>query len=225
MADRYKEISLETAQAIAEQLRSKPTSCFGLPTGRTPVGTYEVLADWSRQGKLDWSQACCFALDDYLDAPEEQTFAFFLEDHLFKHTNLPKENRFNPRITDNYDRLIAMQGGLDLTVVGIGRNGHIAFNEPGTPAQSYTHCVWLTESTRVANAQFFGGIDKVPVHAVTMGMATIMESRKLILIASGEHKKEIIEDSFADGIGPTVPASLLQLHKNLTILSDFDWQQ
>jgi glucosamine-6-phosphate deaminase len=223
LTDKYQEISQTAAEAIANQLREKPTSCFGLPTGRTPVGMYRILAGWSHQ--MDWSQAKCFALDDYLEAEESQTFARFLEDHLFRHINLPRENRFNPRLVENYDHLIAEKGGLDLTVVGIGRNGHIAFNEPGTRAQSWTHCVELTESTRQANASFFSGIDNVPEHAVTMGLATIMESRKLILIASGEHKKDILEESFAQGVNTQIPASLLQLHEALTILSDFDWQR
>lgn len=221
MVSDYKTLSQKTAEAIAQQLRVKPDCCLGLPTGRTPLGCYEILAAWSLEGKLDWSRAKCFALDDYLDAEEKHSFAYYLEHNLFQHTNLPKENRFNPRFFDNYDEQIRICGGLDLTVVGIGSNGHIAFNEPGTPINSWTHCIWLTESTRRANASFFGSLEQVPRQAVTMGIATILASRKLILIASGHNKEDILHQTFADGMTADIPATYLHEHNDLTVITDF----
>jgi glucosamine-6-phosphate deaminase len=222
--DGYQALSLKTAEAIAAQLRKKPDSCLGLPTGRTPLGCYELLSQWSRDGKLDWSQARCFALDDYLDVQEVDSFAHYLQENLYQHTNLPLEQRFNPRFSDNYDQLIADCGGLDLTVIGIGSNGHIAFNEPGTPRHSWTNCIWLTESTRQANAAFFSYPYNIPNRAVTMGIATILASRQLILIANGERKQEILSQALNGPRTSEVPASYLQEHHNLQIFTDFDYQ-
>lgn len=150
-------------------------------------------------------------------------FSHYLNQHLYQHTNLPRTSQFNPRDHDNYDELIAKTGGLDLTVVGIGRNGHIAFNEPGTPHQSWTHCLWLTESTRKANSSIFGDLSLVPKKAITMGIATILNSRKLLLIASGQHKKEILTRALNSHCDSALPASYLSVHKNLTVICDFDF--
>lgn len=217
----YEELSLKAAEIIAEQLRTKPDSCLGLPSGRSPLGCYRVLSEWAAEGKIAWSAARCYALDDYLDAQETKTFAFFLHENLYKHVKLPVNRRFNPRFIDDYDGLIETAGGLDLTMIGIGRNGHIAFNEPGTPRHSWTHSVWLEESTRRQNAPGFGSIEQVPRRAVTMGLETIMSSRRLILIVSGQHKKEILERALTGKPTPEVPASFLQEHKALTVLADF----
>lgn len=221
MTSDYQELSLNAAEAVAEQLRAKPESCFGLPSGRSPLGCYQLLSQWSRQGTLDWSRARCFALDDYLDAEESKSFTTYLEENLYKHTNLPREGRLNPRYCNDYDGLIAGSGGLDLTIVGIGRNGHVAFNEPGTPRQSWTHCVWLTASTMEANASYFGGQELVPRLAVTMGLETILQSRKVLLLVSGAHKKEILDRALSTPPTKDIPASFLQEHRALQILVDF----
>ena len=218
-------MSLQTAEAIANQLRMKPDSCLALPTGRTPIGCYQILSEWSRLGQLDWSKAKCFALDDYLDVEESQSFAYYLTKHLYCSTNLPKIARFNPRFCDNYDLLIAHQGGLDLAIVGIGRNGHIAFNEPGTPKESWTHCLFLTESTRKANASPFGSIASVPKRAITIGIRTILDSARVILVANGKDKKAILTKALSGTITTDVPASFLQSHLHLDLITDFDYEK
>lgn len=224
MTSDYHELSLKAAQSVAQQLKEKPESCFGLPSGRSPLGCYQLLSEWTLSGQLDWSKARCFALDDYLDAEETKTFASFLWENLYRHTNLPLRQRFNPRFCDDYDRLIQEYGGLDLTIIGIGKNGHIAFNEPGTPRMSWTHCVWLEETTRQQNSANFGGIDQVPKRAITMGVETIMRSKQLILLASGESKKEILSEAFSGNATTDIPASFLKEHKRLQVITDFACQ-
>jgi len=224
LTDSYQAMSLRAAETVADQLRRKPDSSLGLPTGKTPRGCYEILSRWSDEGKLDWSRAHCFALDEYVGCEEAHSFAHYLEDNLYRRTNLPREHRFNPIEFDDYERIIALSGGLDLTIVGIGSNGHIAFNEPGTPRKSWTHGVWLTESTRMANAPTFGSIDRVPYKAITIGLETIMSSRAVLLFASGEGKHPILERSLTGQVGEEVPASFLQEHSNLTVLTDFEYR-
>ncbi len=156
--DSYEALSQELAETIVKQLEHKPDSCFGMPTGRSPLGCYGLLSSWSSMRKLDWSKAFCFQLDEYIDPTDEfMTFQYFLEHNFLRNTNMPSEYCFNPRHVDDYDQAIEKQGGLDLTILGIGGNGHIAFNEPGTLKESWTHCLWLTESTREANKSYFGG--------------------------------------------------------------------
>lgn len=217
-------MSLKTAKAIAGQLRQKPNSCLALPTGKTPTGCYQFLSQWSSLGQLDWSLAKCFALDDYLEAEESKSFAYYLNENLYRATNLPKQSCFNPRFCDDYDSVIAKHGGLDLAVIGIGQNGHIAFNEPGTPQHSWTHCVFLTDSTRKANAVPFGGIEFVPRKAITIGIRTILDSTKVILVANGKNKEAILNKAFSGPITEAVPASFLQLHPNLSIITDFGFE-
>jgi glucosamine-6-phosphate deaminase len=223
LTDQYQKLSLAAAEAVIRQLKGKPDSCIGLPTGRTPIGCYAILSDLSKGKKLDWSAAKCFALDDYLDADEDKSFNHYLYTHLYKQCNLPITSRFNPRFSDDYDALIAGQGGLDLTLIGIGRNGHIAFNEPQTPFSSWTHCLRLTESTRRANSAFFGSVEKTPQYAATMGIKTILSSRKLILIANGSDKQEILHKALHGPITEDVPASILQQHPDLSVITDFDY--
>lgn len=217
----YEELSERVARAIAQQIKVKSNSCLGLPTGHTPLGVYRHLSKWSKEGQLDWSNVRCFALDDYLETDEKHTFHYFLDEHLYSHTNLPAANKFNPCMTDNYDALLAQHGGLDLTILGIGGNGHIAFNEPGTCARSWTHCTWLNQSTRLANQDSFQDLASVPTRGVTMGLATILESRWIILMASGEKKKDIVERAFQGPVTVEVPASLLKQHAKTDVWTDF----
>ena len=219
----YQILSQDMADCVEQQLLRNPKSSFGLPTGHSPLGAYQMIAQRSKEGRLDWSQASCFALDEYLDADQEETFQQFLETNLYQHTNLPQAHRFNPQNTDNYDKLISERGGLDLTILGIGTNGHIAFNEPGTPRASWTHCIWLTEATRAANQTFFGPGDEVPRRAVTMGIETILASKKIILLASGAHKQAVLEKALLGEVNTLVPASFLSLHSDVTVLSDFEY--
>ncbi|MBS1954593.1 MAG: glucosamine-6-phosphate deaminase [Cyanobacteria bacterium SZAS-4] len=223
IVEKYEALSEEIADVVAAQISSKPNSCFGLPTGNSPLGCYKFLGDWSKQKKIDWSQTKCFALDEYVDADESITFQHFLQTNLYQYTNLQDQNKFNPSACDDYDTLIESQGGLDLTILGLGANGHIAFNEPGTPLESYTHSIWLTESTRKANQSYFTATTTVPYRAVTMGIRTILNSRKLILIASGAHKKDILEQALLGAVDPNIPASYLSLHPHVTVLTDFEF--
>ena len=223
LTDDFQAMSLRVAEIIASQLRAKPASCLGLPTGRTPLGCYQILSGWSESGQLDWSKVKCFALDEYLDSDDSRSFGTYLQDNLYRHTNLPPESRFNPRFVDDYDALIAASGGLDLAVVGIGRNGHIAFNEPGTPRQSWTHSAWLTDSTRAANAAWFGSIETVPRIAVTMGIATLLSSAEIVLIASGEHKRGILTRASSGPASAGLPASFLWEHSSLRVFTDFQF--
>ena len=219
----YQTLSLNMATAIAEQLKEKPDSNFGLPTGASPLGAYKLLSQWSKEKQLDWSKCRCFALDEYLEADFKETFAYYLEHNLYRNTNLAAENKFNPAEDDNYDRLIESFGGLDLTILGIGQNGHIAFNEPGTPQHSFTHCTFLAESTRKANKTFFAEGEKVPKKAVTMGIETILNSKRIILVASGKQKKEILEKALHGDVDINIPASFLELHEHVTVLADFEY--
>ncbi len=222
MSNLYDAMSLNVAEAIARQLKVKPDSNFGLPTGRSPVGCYQILSQWSQSGTLDWSRTKCFALDDYIDVDEKQSFHYFLESNLYQKTNLKEEHRFSPKYFDNYDQVIAEQGGLDLCVLGLGTNGHIAFNEPGTPQLSWTHCHWLTQSTREANAGAFGTVEKVPTRAITIGIETILASRSIILIASGEKKRTALTKALSGEVTAQIPASFLALHPQVTVFRDFE---
>jgi glucosamine-6-phosphate deaminase len=217
----YATLSLRVAEEIKEQIKNKPDSRLGLPTGRTPTDTYRVLSRWTKEGDIDWAHVKTFGLDEYYGVEESTSFRHYLETNLYRNINLPAESRFSPIFNDDYDVLIAREGGLDLAILGIGPNGHIAFNEPGTPLQSYTHSIWLSESTRQANAEFFKG--EPPTNAVTMGIQTILNSRKIILMASGKSKKEILQRALRGEVTPEVPASFLQLHKDLVVMTDFEY--
>lgn len=222
-AQSYQSISEKTALAVKELLQAKPNCCLGLPSGNTPALAYKILSEWSQDGQIDWSQARCFALDDYLEAEAAHTFQTFLEDNLYRQTNVLPAHKYNPSLVDDYDDLIARNGGLDLTILGIGQNGHVAFNEPGINPLSWTHCTWLAESTRLANESTFGSLEKTPRRGITMGLSTIMGSKKIILLTSGEKKRPIIERAFKGEVTNQVPASLLQKHQALSVWTDFSW--
>ncbi|MBY0359330.1 MAG: glucosamine-6-phosphate deaminase [Candidatus Obscuribacterales bacterium] len=223
MPETYQTLSQQTAELIRDLVQTKPNACLGLPTGRTPMEFYRLLSQWSQQGKIDWAQTSCFQLDEYFDTNPEHSYRNYLILNLYRNTNLSPDRLYNPMITDDYDALITAKGGLDLTVLGLGRNGHIAFNEPGTPLNTWTHSLWLAESTRKANAEFFDDGCRVPTRAVSMGLQTILSSRRLILIVSGEEKREILQKALRGEITSSLPASFLQLHKDLLVLTDFDY--
>jgi glucosamine-6-phosphate deaminase len=216
----YSTLSLRVAEIVREQIAAKPDSCLALPTGRTPTGSYKLLSSWSQAALVDWSRVRTFGLDEYYDVDEAVSFAGYLEHNLYCNTNLPTTSRFNPLLANNYDALISQAGGLDLAILGIGKNGHIAFNEPGTALNSWTHSIFLTESTKEANAEFFKH-GQTPTRAVTMGIQTILASKRIILMVSGSQKKDILARSLKGPITEAVPASFLQLHKNVLVLADF----
>ena len=181
---------------------------------------YDHLVRLTEQDGLDWSQVNCFALDEYLNTAAEHSFQRYLETNLYDRIGFPKANQHNPSMTDNYDEVIAQHGGLDLAILGIGLNGHIAFNEPGTPRLSYTQCIWLDQVSREALSPTFGSLAGTPSKAVTMGISTILASKQIIMLAFGDDKKEIVAKAFSNGIDPEIPASFLTLHDRVTVLTD-----
>ncbi len=226
--DTYKELSRKAANIIAAQVISKPNCVLGLATGSTPIGTYDRLTEMYNEGDLDFSAVTSVNLDEYigLDGENDQSYRWFMNHHLFDRVNINKEQTFVPggKVSDldaeaaAYDARIKALGGIDLQLLGIGLDGHIGFNEPDTCFTGETHVVKLHPSTIEANARFFSDISEVPTEAITMGMEAIMQAKKVLLVANGEKKKEILEKAFFGPITPEVPASILQLHPDLTVI-------
>ncbi len=224
----YEEMSFEAAKIIAAQMVLKPKTVLGLATGSTPIGMYEQLVKWNKEGKLDFSPIRSVNLDEYcgLDGDNDQSYRYFMNQHLFNHVNIDINNTHVPngKAADvqaecaRYDALIEELGGTDIQVLGIGPDGHIGFNEPDTTFTKATHRVELDPSTIEANARFFSSIDEVPRFALTMGMGGIMSAKKILLMANGTKKKEILEKALFGPITPEVPASLLQLHPDVTVV-------
>lgn len=215
--------SLQAAREVIEQIKKKPQSCLGLPTGRTPQALYRHLIAIAREENVDITGVRFFGLDEYIDVRQESAFKTYLDKVIYQPLAIDQENCFSPIMIDDYDALIKRQGGLDLTILGIGGNGHIAFNEPGTPEYSWTHCVTLDESTRRANQEFFARPEDVPRRAVTMGIQTILDSRKIILLAFSKSKISILKRAFNGCVEGAVPASFLTKHPNLEIYTDFEF--
>lgn len=226
----YESLSKTAADILAAQVLLKPHCVLGLATGSSPEGLYQNLIEQYHQGKLDFSTVHTVNLDEYVGLPadHDQSYAYFMQDKLFSHINIPAQNTFLPNgLSDDiaaegirYDNLISKLGGIDMQLLGIGANGHIGFNEPDTHFPCGTHLVTLTEKTRQDNSRFFESIDLVPTHAVTMGIGTIMGAKRILLIASGENKAQIVKDAFFGPVTPQVPASILQLHPDVTIIAD-----
>ncbi len=226
--DNYAEMSKKGAAILAAQMISKPDSVLGLATGSTPVGIYKRMIEWFNAGMLDFSGVTSVNLDEYLGlgGDNPQSYRYFMNDNLFNHVNIDKSRTFVPCGTaddlaaegENYDKLIKSLGGIDIQLLGIGEDGHIGFNEPDEFFTGPTHVVDLDESTIQANARFFDSIDDVPRKAITMGMGSIMQAKKVLLVANGPKKLDIIKRSFFGSITPKVPASILQLHGDLTVI-------
>lgn len=220
---RRDQVNQGVAKILFDLIESKPNACIGLPTGRTPLGMYKYFQELVKTNPLDFSASSFFGLDEYIDTDSSHQFKRYLEKNLYTPLKVPVKNCFNPLEIDDYDSLIAARGGLDLTILGLGINGHIAFNEPMAKELSWTHCVPLTRSTIEANREFFKDDGSVPSRAVTMGIQTLLASRKVILIVFGEKKREVLEKAFREEINAEIPASYLKLHKNLEIHTDFDF--
>lgn len=216
-----RQVAHQIAQVIENQAQDEDYVCLGLPTGRTPYLIYEELVRLANEGSFNWQRVKCFALDEYVDSQAEDSFHAYLDKNLYSKVSIPSKNCFNPAECDDYDGLIASHGGLDLTILGVGGNGHIAFNEPGTSADSWTHCVWLTDETLEANKSLFKDPNKMPSRAVTMGVATIFASRKIKLVAFGENKKRVLQNALKEKITSDLPVSYLQKHSNLEVYTDF----
>lgn len=226
------ELAQAAAMVFAAQIAKKPDTVLGLATGSTPVGTYRELARLNRLGLIDFSEVRTYNLDEYigLEPTHDQSYRYFMNDNLFNHINIKMENTHVPCGTGAdhwadaraYDEAVEAAGGIDLQLLGIGNNGHIGFNEPGTPFGSRTHLVDLTPSTREANQRFFNSLDEVPTQAVTMGIRTVMNARRIMLIALGKGKAEIIRKTILGPVTEEVPASVLQLHPDVEIYLDHD---
>lgn len=226
----YEEMSKKAANIIAAQVISKPDCVLGLATGSTPIGTYKELIKKYESGDLDFSEVKSVNLDEYKGLPRtnDQSYYYFMNDNLFKSVNidLAKTNVPNGMEPDaatecaNYEKIIASFGGQDLQLLGLGHNGHIGFNEPCDEFIKDTHCVDLTESTIEANKRFFSSIDDVPRQAYTMGIHTIMKAKKILVVASGADKADVINKAFFGPVTPQVPASILQLHPDVMVVID-----
>lgn len=226
----YNDMSRKAANIISAQIITKPNCVLGLATGSTPVGTYAQLVEWYKKGDLDFSQVSTVNLDEYrgLDHSNDQSYYYFMMNNLFKHvnidlsrTNVPDGTNPDPvKACEEYEENVKSYGGADLQLLGLGHNGHIGFNEPADEFPNFTHCVDLTESTIKANARFFEKIEDVPTQAYTMGIGTIMRAKRILLIASGADKAEAVKKALQGPVMPQMPASILQLHPDVTVVLD-----
>lgn len=224
----YEEVSERAALLIGAQVTVKPDAVLGLATGSSPVGTYQKLIEWYQAGHLDFSEITSVNLDEYvgLDGSNPQSYRYFMEQNLFSKINIQRERTYVPNgmaedfaeACRAYDANIRALGGIDLQLLGIGNNGHIGFNEPADSFTEETHLVDLEESTIQANARFFASGEEVPRQAVTMGIGGIMRAKKVLLIANGAEKAKIIEKALAGPVTPQIPASILKLHADCTII-------
>ena len=226
----YNHASRVAANIISAQVIIKPDCVLGLATGSTPIGTYEELIRRYEKGDLDFSKVHSINLDEYrgLSPENDQSYRYFMNTHLFDKINIDKKNTYVPdglepdkeKACRDYEEIIRVHGGVDLQVLGLGHNGHIGFNEPGSVFEKETHCVTLSETTREANARFFSSMDEVPTEASTMGIGSIMQAKKIIVIVTGEGKREIVKKAFQGPITPDVQASVLQLHNDVILVGD-----
>ena len=226
----YEDMSRKAANIIASQVVLKPDCVLGLATGSTPIGAYKNLVEKYEQGDLDFSQVTTVNLDEYKGLPREndQSYYYFMHDNLFDHVNVKPENTHLPDGTKEdsdeecarYEELIRTLGGQDLQLLGLGHNGHIGFNEPDAIFEKATHCVDLQESTIYENKIFFASADDVPKQAYTMGIGTIMQAKKILVVVSGEDKADTVAKAFFGPVTPEVPASILQFHKDVILVAD-----
>ncbi|MBO5106579.1 MAG: glucosamine-6-phosphate deaminase [Clostridia bacterium] len=228
IVDTYKELSKKAANIIVSQVTLKPNCVLGLATGSTPLGTYSNMVEKYNAGDVDFSKVTSFNLDEYvgLDSLHNQSYRYFMNENLFSKINIKKEKTFVPNgMAENlieegkeYDRLIESFGGIDLQLLGIGIDGHIGFNEPDKVFTAETHIAELDDSTIKANSRFFNSEKDVPKQAITMGMKSIMRAKKILLVANGKGKKDILEKAIYGPIDPMIPASILQLHPDVTVI-------
>ena len=228
----YRSMSRKAANIISAQVILYPRSVLGLATGSTPLGVYEQLIEWYNKGDLDFSGVRTVNLDEYcgLTHDHPQSYSYYMHTNFFDHVNILKKNINIPNglardITAecaDYDRTITVLGGIDLQLLGLGNDGHIGFNEPNESFDKTTHRVALKEETILANARFFGAAKDVPRFAVTMGIKSIMQAKKILLVVSGAGKADVLERALFGPVTPLVPASILQLHPDVTVVADED---
>ena len=226
----YNDMSRKAADIFRAQIILKPDSVLGLATGSTPLGLYKQLAEWHAADGLDFSETVSINLDEYAGlAPDNpQSYRYYMDNNFFRHVNIKPRNTHLPDglATDKikecarYDAIISGYNGIDVQLLGIGLNGHIGFNEPGAAFEVNAHCVSLSESTINANSRFFDKESDVPRFAYTMGIRAIMQARRIVIIASGAAKAQILKDSFTGPVTPLIPASILQLHSDVILAGD-----
>ncbi len=228
--ENYEELSVAAGQLYLRQLQQKPDSVLGFATGSTPLGLYRFLAEQNRLGVIDFAKVTTFNLDEYypMEPTHSQSYRYFMDQNLFNHINIDKANTFVPdgtakeadKVGLDYDKAIEEKGGIDLQLLGVGRNGHIGFNEPASALVAGTHVTDLTDDTIDANARFFDRKEEVPQKAVTMGMGTIMKARQIVCIISGKNKHGVIQALQNDEVTTDCPATFLKLHPNAIVLCD-----
>lgn len=226
----YEELSRKTANLFLAQVAMKPNAVLGLATGGSPVGTYREMVAAYNRGDVDFSEVTSINLDEYrgISREHEQSYWYFMHDNLFQYVNIRPDHIFVPngeepdgeKACREYDEIIRRAGDIDMQLLGIGLDGHIGFNEPADHFATNTHMVDLTESTIEANKRFFNSKDEVPRQAYTMGILPIMQAKKVVMIANGKGKAQILKEAFTGPVTPEVPASILQLHPDFTLIAD-----
>ena len=226
----YAGMSRIAANILSAQVTLKPDCILGLATGSTPIGTYKVLTERCASGDLDFSQVKSINLDVYvgLSPDHDQSYRYFMQTNLFDHVNIARENTNVPNglaedldaECQRYNEVIHTLGPIDIQVLGMGHNGHIGFNEPSDVFELETHLVDLTQTTIDANARFFSSADDVPRQALTMGIKSIMQAKKILVVVSGKDKAEIVKKAFTGPVTPQVPASILQMHPDVILVGD-----
>lgn len=226
----YDHASRIAANIISAQVITKPDCVLGLATGSTPIGTYKELVRRYENGDLDFSKVRSVNLDEYkgLSPENDQSYRYFMNTNLFNHINIDMAQTNVPngleadaaKACEDYNKIIKSMGGIDLQLLGLGHNGHIGFNEPSDVFEKETHCVKLSQSTIDANARFFENKDMVPKEAYTMGIQSIMQAKKILVVVCGEDKADIVKRAFCGPITPQVPASVLQLHMDMILVGD-----
>lgn len=228
--DTEEQIGIAAGNYMCGQVLQKPDSVLGLATGSTPIKAYKQMIDLYSKGVVDFSQVTTFNLDEYvnLDVKDKNSYHTFMHENLFDHVNIPEENInfLDGNAQDleqecrDYEKKIKKAGGIDIQLLGIGSNGHIAFNEPADCFQRWSHVVTLKESTVKDNSRFFKSIDEVPTQAVTMGIGSIMQAKKILIIALGTNKAKAIKQLIDRNVTPMCPASVLQFHTDVTLMLD-----
>ncbi|MEF2290527.1 MULTISPECIES: glucosamine-6-phosphate deaminase [Virgibacillus] len=226
----YEELSERAGEMVIEKVNALEKPVLGLATGSTPEGLYEYLINQYKAEKVSFEHVVTFNLDEYVGLEKEDinSYNYYMNEKLFNHLGIPAHQTYLPngnaldlnQEAINYEKRIKQAGNIDLQILGLGLNGHIGFNEPGTPFTSRTHIVQLDESTRQANARFFISLDEVPTQAITMGIETIMESEQIVLLVSGEGKAEALKRVVNGKVSEEFPASILQNHNNVIIIAD-----
>ena len=226
----YEQLSIRAADFFVRCLQANPSAVLGLATGSTPLGVYQQLMVHSQSGNIDFSQVTTFNLDEYvgLHPDHPQSYYSFMQREFFQHLTVPPAHIYIPSGVETdfgtycqwYEDQITHSGGIDLQILGIGTDGHIAFNEPGTALGSRTHLTDLDPRTISDNARFFDSAEDVPRRAITMGVATIMDAREIILLATGENKAAAVRDAIEGPVGSDCTASALQNHPKITFLLD-----